>query len=128
MKVYYRLDINSDSSKETYDSITDILMVLPTQNETKLPTESIYNMWSYEKVSEENDDYVDFISHFLDLLNNKYQQLQVIGINRKDIQFWLLYEYDQQCNLEFNPEQLQRLGNNGIGLCISCWESGNGQN
>ncbi len=59
-------------------------------------------------------------------MEGKYELLATIGIERKDITIWMLYEYDQQCNLEFDPIRMKRLGDNGIGLCISCWDAGTG--
>lgn len=74
-------------------------------------------------IEKDSDPYIDFINEFLDLLEGKYDQLLKIGIARDDITVWMLYEYDGQCNMEFLPEQMKRLGANGITLCVSCWES-----
>ena len=30
-------------------------------------------------------------------------------------------EYDQQCGMEFHPQEMVRLGQNGIHLNIDCW-------
>lgn len=49
--------------------------------------------------------------------------LKEIGIDRDMISVWYLYKYDEQCNMEFSPERMKRLGDNGITLCISCWSS-----
>jgi hypothetical protein len=58
------------------------------------------------------------------LLEGKYQQLADIGVDVEDITIWKYYEYDNgQCNMEFHPKVTKRLGDNGIVLCISCWES-----
>lgn len=70
----------------------------------------------------ENDPWVDVISEFLDLLIGKYELLEKLGVTRRDISIWLLYEYDEQCNMEFAPETTLRLGQEGITLCISCWQ------
>jgi hypothetical protein len=82
------------------------------------------NSWEYEVIDKEEDKYYDFINEFLDILETKYEKLAALGIERKDITFWYLYEYDQQCNMEFDPVRLKRLGDNGICLCISCWGTG----
>jgi hypothetical protein len=64
-----------------------------------------------------------FIQLFLGIFENKYDRLLEIGITIYDISVWMLYEYDEQCNMEFNPNQMKRMGENGITLCISCYSS-----
>jgi hypothetical protein len=81
------------------------------------------NIWSLEIIENENDPYFDFINHFLNLLDNKYDLLNYIGVARTDISIWLLYTYDSQCNLEFLPKDLSRIGSEEISLSISCWAS-----
>jgi len=121
MKSYDSLQINFTPSIETYDSITEIIGVMPTDKDFK---DKIPNTWTYEVIEEQNDPFYDFINKFLDLLEYKYDKLAEIGIKRSDISIWYLYEYDQQCNMEFDPTRLKRLGENGITLCVSCWDSG----
>ena len=73
---------------------------------------------------EDSSQTKSYITDFLDLLEGKYQQLADIGVDVEDITIWQYYEYDNgQCNMEFHPEVTKRLGDNGIVLCISCWES-----
>lgn len=121
MKSYDSLQINFTPSNETYDSITKIIGVKPTDKDFK---NKIPNTWTYQVIEEQNDPFYDFINKFLDLLEYKYDKLAEIRIKRSDISIWYLYEYDQQCNMEFDPTRLKRLGENGITLCISCWDSG----
>ncbi len=121
MKSYDSLQINFTPSIETYNSITKIIGVMPTDKDFK---DKIPNTWTYEVIEEQNDPFYDFINKFLDLLEYKYDKLAEIGIKRSDISIWYLYEYDQQCNMEFDPTRLKRLGENGITLCVSCWDSG----
>jgi|NOAtaT_6_FD_contig_123_81064_length_1879_multi_5_in_1_out_2_2 hypothetical protein len=84
----------------------------------------------YENNTEKIDEYEDFddipsfIDRFIDLLDGKYEQLAKVDIQRSDIIFWQYYAYDSQCNLEFTPKQLKKLGDNEIRLCISCWDVG----
>lgn len=85
------------------------------------PTNSIENEWCFEIEEKENDEYFDFINYFLDILEGKYIELKSIGINKEDISIWLLYEFDDQCNMEFVPKDLKRIGDNEISLCISSW-------
>jgi hypothetical protein len=73
------------------------------------------------------DDIPSFIDQFIDLLDGKYEELAKVDIQRNDIIFWKYYAYDGQCNLEFTPKQLKKLGDNGIRLCISCWDASDPQ-
>ncbi len=115
MKYIYSLKIHLNN-KENKDKITNILKVSPTALDDSL--------WELKLVQNESDSYIDFINHYLDILENKYDLLKSIDINREDISIWMLYEYDNQCNMEFLPSQLLRIGEHGITLCISCWETG----
>ncbi len=87
------------------------------------PTKQIDNVWCLEVEELENDKYFDFINYFLDILEGKYELLESIDISKENISLWFLYEFDNQCNMEFLPSDLKRIGDNGIGLCISCWTS-----
>lgn len=123
MKSYDSLQINFTPSLETYNLITEIIGVIPIDKDFK-NNQDIPNTWTCQIIVEQNDPFFDFINGFLNLLENKYDKLADIGINRIDISIWYLYEYDQQCNMEFDPIRLKRLGENEITLCISCWDSG----
>lgn len=79
-------------------------------------------MWRYELTGLPDDCQDLVIDQFLALINGKYNQLESIGISRDSITFWLLFEYDQECNLEFNPKELEKIGKEGIALCVSCWK------
>ena len=118
MKHYYRLWIPTDNRLETFNSISEILGILPDNSEE----ESNYNTWIYTKEQKETEAYFDFINEFLDLLEPNFSKLQALGISRNDISIWKLYGYTQQCNMEFDSQRLKRFGDNGITLCISCWE------
>ena len=113
-KSIYSLRI-SCSSVAQFDKVSKLL-------DTAL-AKQIENTWCLEVEESESDEYFDFINRFLDILEGKYEQLECIGISKKDISIWLLYEYEEQCNMEFLPVDLKRLGISGISLCISCWES-----
>ncbi|MGQ1946692.1 hypothetical protein ACT3CD_06275 [Geofilum sp. OHC36d9] len=121
MKSYDRLQIAFKPSIYTFNSISKILGVQPTE---LIDKNAVPGVWIYEVIEEQDDDYYDFINKFLDLLENNYQKLADLDIKRDDITIWYLYEYDQQCNMEFSPSRLKRLGDNEITLCISCWDSG----
>jgi hypothetical protein len=119
MKYFYRLQIQFDASIETHERLSEIFNVRSTDNyyENKIPSE-----WNYQTVKNEDDSAFDFVSVFMDIIDPHYDLLAQLGIQQSDITFWLLYEYENQCNMEFSPQQLRRLGDGGISLCISCWE------
>lgn len=123
MKNYDKLQIAFDPSVETFNKLTAIMGVQPNENFSNFP-DNIPSCWTYEVIDDKANEYFDFINVFLDLLETKYSDLEKLNINRSDISIWLLYEYDQQCNMEFDPQRLKRLGDNGITFCISCWDSG----
>jgi hypothetical protein len=81
-------------------------------------TDSAYWEWLIENDSKPSEAF----SLFLDLLTNQYDGLAKIGISRENISIWRNYQYDQECNLEISPEQMRSLGEQGIVLCISCWQ------
>ena len=113
-KYIYQLQIVC-LDKEQRDRISDLLKAKPTKQ--------MGNTWCLEIEEKENDDYFDFINHFLGLLNDKYEQLEIARITKEDISIGLLYAYNDQCNIEFSPNDLKRLGESGIRFCISCWQS-----
>ena len=113
-KSIYNLQI-SCSSEAQKGIVSNLLSIKPNKQ--------MGNIWCLEIQEKESDEQFDFVSHYLDMLEGKYDQLESIGISKEDISVWLLYEYDNQCNIEFLPNDLKRLGENGISLCISCWAS-----
>lgn len=112
-KCSYSLQIYTESN-DIRSKINNVLNV-----KSNFPNDS----WGIEIIEKETDNYVDFINIFLDILENKYSFLEDIGISRNYITIWAIYEYKEQCNIEFEPKDLERLGKNGIKLCISCWEN-----
>jgi len=107
-----RISCSSDGQKEKVSNLLNVK-----------PTKLMGNIWCLEVEERESDQYFDFINYFLNILEGKYNQLKSIEISKEDISLWLLYEYDDQCNLEFLPNNLKRLGDNGISFCVSCWTS-----
>lgn len=85
------------------------------------PTSDRNNEWFFEIEEKEADEYFDFINYFLDILEGNYEKLKLIGIDKENISIWFLYEFDDQCNIEFLSNDLKRIGENEISLCISCW-------
>lgn len=74
--------------------------------------------WAYS-FSGTNDNYLAI----LDKMKISLSKLNKIESMTDKIEFWVYYEYADQCNLEFEPEILQKLSKIGCTLCISCWES-----
>jgi len=112
MKLYYSLRI--EVKVDQFELVNNILGI-------KSNNPSFWEV-QYEQTFDE--EYCSYIKHFINILENKYNQLLSINIHREDISIWILYEYENQCNLEFNPDELKRIGEEGITLCISCWEAG----
>ena len=110
MKYFFSLRI--DANKDEAEKITSILGVKPN---------NIQVGWKYEIKTKDNE-YVNFVEMFLSLLENKYDSLEQVGITREHISVWMIYAYEEQCNMEFNPVDLKRLGDNGITLCVSCYK------
>ena len=77
--------------------------------------------WGIE-VKKTEEEYFDFVSYFMKLLDSKSENLEALGVSKDEITVWLLYEYKEQCNLEFSPMELEALARKGVRFCISCWE------
>lgn len=77
--------------------------------------------WGIE-IIQSDENFSGILVYFLSLLEGKYERLESIGISREDISIWVLYEYEGQCNMEYDPVSMKKIGENGIVLCISCWE------
>ena len=118
---YYQLFIETDNNPELYNHITKILCLQPTEDENYI-SKNKYLTWMYMVAESEDAPYFDFINNFLDILEPKFDELESIGITKDKILFWKLYEYDQQCGMEFHPQEIKRLGNSGIHLNIDCWQ------
>ncbi|WP_026461430.1 hypothetical protein [Adhaeribacter aquaticus] len=120
--VYNRICISTDDTLNTYNTITQILGIAPTEFKSNNKFDNSYGVWTYSVDINDEEPYFDFINNFLDILEPKFDSLEKIGIQKDDISFWHLYEYDQQCSMEFQPLEMKRLGESGITLCIDCWE------
>lgn len=118
---YYQLFIDTDNNSEIYNCVTKLLDLQPTENDNDKVSKDRYSNWMYMVSETKNDRYYDFINNFLDILEPKFCELEKIGVTRDKILFWMLYEYDQQCGMEFHPQEMLRLGQSGIHLNIDCW-------
>lgn len=112
----YMLQVVFDPNAEKYQALTAVLGVEPRKPDPNSPT------WQYFVEEGPDGPYFDFINEFLDLLEGKYAQLADLGIERDNVSIWRYYQYDGQCNMEYDPERMKRLGDNGINLCITCWD------
>ena len=111
MRYFFSLEISANP--EQADKITNILGIEPNYPQVA---------WGYKLIVKDNA-YTNFIDYFLGILEGKYDKLQDIGITREHISIWMIYEYEEQCNMEFTPSDMKKLGDNGITFCISCYET-----
>jgi hypothetical protein len=118
---YYQLFIDTDNNSETYNGVTELLGLQPTEYEDGKISKDRYSTWMYMVTEAKTDPCFDFINNFLDILEPKFDDLEKFGVTRDKILFWMLYEYDQQCGMEFHPQEMTRLGQSGIHLNIDCW-------
>jgi hypothetical protein len=110
---YYVLRIKTKMAK-TNEAVSSILKIQPTKVTNHL--------WEYELIENDDDEYVDFVPTFLDILcSSNIKRLEKLSIKKKDISIWLLYEYDSQCNIEISSKDLAALGEADLPLQISCW-------
>ncbi len=109
----YKLKISTEESN--YEIVSSIVELYPLDYKKG---------WSYDIIYDERSENYDVIARLLDSLEGKYEKLHKIGIKNSDISIWIIYGFNNQCNMEFEPELLERLGGRGIKLCISCYEAG----
>ena len=109
---YYSLRI-SISNTDQVDQINRILGIKSNYPEVG---------WGIEVIKKNNYSEFNFADYFLSILIGKESELKDINISIDDISIWVLYEFQDQCNLEFNSTDLKKIGNAGVSLCISCWE------
>lgn len=95
-----------------FDKVTSILSVSPTS------TKSFWEL----AIEEGSTKFETAFEYLLDLIEPNFDKLKRLGIEHSNITFWYLYGYVGQCNMEFSPHILSRLGKSDIALCISCWE------
>ncbi|MDR2149132.1 MAG: hypothetical protein LBE91_22050 [Tannerella sp.] len=113
--VLYQLEICV--KEQFYKEVSLILGYAPT------PTSK---SWLVEfRSNEKGKENVDFVDYFLSILDGKYDELKQIGINRYDIFIWYVYYSAGHCNMEFSPEQMYKLGKEGISLLVSCYDADN---
>jgi len=116
MNYLYKLQISFSPGRETLNAVNSILGI------EYLSDEENPSQWIYEVEQQESDAYFDFINSFLNIIETKYSDLEKLNIKHDDISIWMFYEYEHQCNMEFDPKRMKRIGESGITLCISCWQ------
>ena len=120
---FYNLHIDFEPSWDTYNRITEVLNVIPRDFEkSRFNIHDEPSNWHYQIVEDEEvtDKPIDFINVLLDIVEPNFSKLKRVGIEKDNILFWLVYEYQHQCSMEFHPEEMERLGKSGIGLNIDC--------
>lgn len=114
-KVFFELVI--DTKPVTYAAINSLLGV----------TDAGKNgYWGYEIIVDEGPLEISqpsVLLHFMGILEGNFQSLDELGVQKSNIVIYITYEYDDQCNMEFLPEELLALGQNGIVLAVSCYQS-----
>ncbi len=73
-------------------------------------------------IEEDSTNFIKALDIFIELIGENLYELREIGISMESVTFWYMYEYEQQCNMEFSPHITKRMGELGVTLCISCWE------
>lgn len=73
-------------------------------------------------VEESSPKFHSALNSFMSIVETNLDKLNTIGIMSEEIVFWYMYEYEQQCNMEFHPDFTRKIGELGIVFCISCWE------
>ncbi|MEH0154255.1 hypothetical protein V6R21_08920 [Limibacter armeniacum] len=119
---YHRLQIYTNGSQDNYNAISKLLGVQPTEFPESKFDNNPFDIWIYSVDIADEDPYFDFINQFLDILEPKFSDLEKMEITRDNISFWLLYEYYEQCGMEYHPKEMKRLGESEIVLCIDCWQ------
>ncbi len=125
MKLYKSLEIPIKNLKE---NATDVLL-------DHLSKNSIYLSWSHKKtlknnkhtviieiVENEEDIRFDCANEFIKIIQANEKIIDEYKLEESNISLSISYEYDAQCNMEFSSDELKRLGDNGITLCVSCWQ------
>jgi hypothetical protein len=124
-RVFRPLGHETYDPKDLEETNLELCMVhnsrLPVPVETLLPPLSGTvlagrHRWRLRRVQLPSQPPVYNLHYFLDLLEGAYGPLAAAGIQRKDISIHWEARHRGRCHLEFRPEELDRLGKNGIGL------------
>ncbi|MEG0796072.1 MAG: hypothetical protein RR397_06150 [Odoribacter sp.] len=79
--------------------------------------------WEFEMEEEEfyGDCPMIYISLLLDLIRNKFDDLEKIGIKRDMISIWRVVNYEREWYMEYQPSDLKELVEYDISFRISCY-------
>ncbi|UBM59232.1 hypothetical protein LAG90_00985 [Marinilongibacter aquaticus] len=110
MGSYYKLQIRFDAKSK--EALTEVLG----------SSHPVYSNTWVKIINEGSDEDADALNIFIRLIKENKGKFKEIGIKPEDISVWSYYEYEGQCNMEFEPEIMKQLGDLGIALCVSCWE------
>jgi hypothetical protein len=97
-------------------SINDVSLLLKQQS----CADNDLDYWSYEISEMETDD-----SKYYDIINFYARNINLLiesNLMTHETELLILYQYNQQCNIEFSHEELLELAKLKLNLCISCWE------
>ena len=120
---YYNLHIDFEPSWDTYNQVTNLLGVTPQKyKKTKFDKSDEPRIWTYQIKREDEEEYLDFVNLFVDMVEPKFDKLLKLGIDRENILIWLVYVYTEQCALGFSPDEMKRLGETRISFNIDCHE------
>ena len=115
---YFRLEIDLPDDVKV-EEVSTILGFRPT-----IPRSEDGDLWMVENEApdeEPEDGWVHYITKYCESVRHGIADLERLGISSDYISIWMLYEYDQQCNMEFTPDEMKAIGDLGITFCISCW-------
>jgi hypothetical protein len=126
MKFYKTLEIPIKDSKENTTNIFS----------EKLEKDSIYLSWNHKKsiknnkdtviieiVENEEDSRFDCVNEFIKIIQANKIIIDKYKLTESNIALFINYEYDEQCNMEFSIDELKKLVDYEIVLCISCWQN-----
>lgn len=82
---YYQLFIDTDNNFETYNKVTELLGLQPTEDEKGKVLKDKYSTWMYMVTETETDLYFDFINNFLNILEPKFGELEKLGVTKDKI-------------------------------------------
>lgn len=77
--------------------------------------------WSYI-IDETAINFAEARSTILNIIRRLYEKEIIFRKDINQVIVWFMYEYVEQCNMEFSPEFLKGLSILDVTLCISCWE------
>ncbi len=67
------------------------------------------------------DEYLDYMAHYMDILEPKLKELNALGIKSNQITIWFEDKNKSQNNYEFYSYNLLRMGRSEINFCLSIY-------